>query len=249
MKFNAPSKLSPSRRAGFTLIELLAVIGVIAILMALLFPFLSTMSEKAKSVTCLNNLKQMGAGVAMYANENNLWLPNSSGVQNEIAGTSLWTEQVAPYVLGATFTPDENTAIPFILERRKQAMRVFICPSAPGDLRSRSEGSPGNFGPTNYAYNNRCGLQTYGDYGPVKLLNVSRASEAVLIADAGRHYMPTCAEFYNFQEMGKLHHGGANLRYLDGHIGWAIPSTLDAESQRNINGAPYYWAWGQGSGN
>lgn len=63
---------------GFTLVELLIVIAIIAILAALLLPVLSAAKAKGQRAVCLNNLKQIGTGIHLYADENNDTMPSIS---------------------------------------------------------------------------------------------------------------------------------------------------------------------------
>ncbi|MBC7806023.1 MAG: prepilin-type N-terminal cleavage/methylation domain-containing protein, partial [Akkermansiaceae bacterium] len=68
MKSNIPLSTLRSRSA-FTLIELLVVIAIIAILAAILFPVFAQAREKARSASCLSNLKQMGTALIMYSQD------------------------------------------------------------------------------------------------------------------------------------------------------------------------------------
>jgi len=96
-------------KKGFTLIELLVVIAIIAILAAILFPVFAQAREKARAISCLSNLKQIGLAVAMYTEDSDETEPPGANYYGQESG---WAGQIFPYVksIGAFRCPDDSAA-------------------------------------------------------------------------------------------------------------------------------------------
>jgi prepilin-type N-terminal cleavage/methylation domain-containing protein/prepilin-type processing-associated H-X9-DG protein len=76
-------KISFKNKQGFTLIELLVVIAIIAILAAILMPVLNAAKKRAELINCLNNLREWGIGLHVYAADNNDLIPRDGTDENE----------------------------------------------------------------------------------------------------------------------------------------------------------------------
>ncbi len=114
-------------RRGFTLIELLVVIAVIAILVAILLPALKGARESAKSVICLSNMRQIGAGLVSYAGDykGQIWESGSP-----VPALRFWYAQPEnPNQPTTGLTGTNPTRIGPAFEYMQHADRIFECPS------------------------------------------------------------------------------------------------------------------------
>jgi prepilin-type N-terminal cleavage/methylation domain-containing protein/prepilin-type processing-associated H-X9-DG protein len=96
------AKSHVTRRLGFTLVELLVVVGIIAILVALLMPALQKARQQAITASCLSNLKQIGLGVQMYANDNKYFVPHRG------VGAGVWRFNTGQPHAGYNFSWQER---------------------------------------------------------------------------------------------------------------------------------------------
>ena len=147
------------KRKGFTLIELLVVVAIIALLISILLPSLSRARELAKRAVCASNLRGIGQGMHIYANDNREWFPTHYFNAGSItAGPPTQTEMQYYEMLGIEYhlrtAPDNDPNPPIrddqanhpsrslflLISGGSQTAGQFICPSGSDtedDLRNR----------------------------------------------------------------------------------------------------------------
>ncbi len=131
------------RRSGFTLIELLVVIAIIAVLIALLLPAVQAAREAARRAQCVNNLKQLGLGLANYESSNGCYPPTGTGGDvdpgnndfSEKARLLPYMEQTAVWnaLNQSYFAISVNGGIRLQTTAISMTISTFLCPSDGND--------------------------------------------------------------------------------------------------------------------
>lgn len=148
---------------GFTLIELLIVIAIIAILAAILFPVFARARENARRTACQSNLKQIGLGMLMYAQDYDEFFPIGANANRTDRMGLGWAGQILPYV---------------------KSTQLFRCPDELG----RPGAAPGaGAAYYSYAYNQSLLLKNANTIEVKKISAYNAPSRTVLLAESSTY--------------------------------------------------------------